>query len=269
MGEACQSMVELPPWRWLIRGVLSIVVGLLLIAAAVSAVAYEPPSLGPGTVERPANESTIVSVQGFHFQGVGNAKKPARLVSIGPHAKSEWVYNGSKRNARWFYDVDPLSNGNVLVTSTVPGNTVVFELDPQTRERVWTERFDAEDTHDVDLINNNQLLVANMREYNESTGVSNDRLFIYDRNKDEIVWEWKFRDHYPNATDGGFSEDWAHVNDVDKIGPGRYLASPRNFDQSIVIDRSTEEITMRLGRDEELGTLFEQHNPDSVLHKAG
>ncbi|WP_049901853.1 aryl-sulfate sulfotransferase [Halococcus agarilyticus] len=261
--------MDLPPRRWLLRGVLGIVVGSLVVAAAVSAVAYEPPSLGPGTVEQPANGSTVVSVQGFHFEGVGNAKKPARLVAAGPRAATEWVSDGSKRNARWFYDVDPLANGNLLVTSTVPGDTVVFELDPGTQRRVWTERFDAEDTHDVDLVNGDQLLVANMREYNGSSGVSNDRLFVYDRGEDEIVWEWQFREHFPNGTDGGFSADWSHVNDVDKIGEGRYLASPRNFDQVIVVDRSTGEITMRLGRDGQLGTLFEQHNPDYLESENG
>ena len=261
--------MDLPPRRWLLRGVLGIVVGSLVVAAAVSAAVYEPPSLGPGTVERPANGSTVVSVQGFHFEGVGNAKKPARLVAAGPRAATEWVYDGSKRNARWFYDVDPLANGNLLVASTVPGDTVVFELDPRSRERVWTERFDAEDTHDVDLINGDQLLVANMRAYDGRTGVSDDRLFVYDRGEGAVVWEWQFREHFPNATDGGFSEDWSHVNDVDKIGEGRYLASPRNFDQAIVVDRSTGNVTMRLGRDEERGTLHEQHNPDYLESENG
>ncbi|WP_079977609.1 aryl-sulfate sulfotransferase [Halococcus sediminicola] len=254
-------MDSLPPRRWLLRGLLALVVGALLLAAAVSAATYEPTNLGPGTVDEPANGSTVVSVQGFHFQGIGNGKKPARLVSAGERGGTEWVHNGSQEGARWFYDVDPLSNGNLLVTSTVPGDTVVYELDPETDTRVWSEKFDAEDTHDVDLINGDQLLVANMRNTNES-GVANDRLFIYDRGKGEIVWEWRFNEHYPESTDGGYSEDWSHVNDVDKIGEGKYLASPRNFDQAIVVDRKTGNITMRLGSDGNHSTLFEQHNPD-------
>lgn len=254
-------MTSLPPRRWLLRGVLALVVGALLLAAAVSAATYEPTNLGPGTVDEPANGSTVVSVQGFHFQGIGNGKKPARLVSTGERGATEWVHNGSKEGARWFYDVDPLSNGNLLVTSTVPGDTVVYELDPDTQERVWSEKFDAEDTHDVDLINGDQLLVANMRNNNES-GASNDRLFIYDRSEGEIVWEWRFNEHFPESTDGGYSADWSHVNDVDKIGDGKYLASPRNFDQAIVVDRATGNITTRLGSDGNHSRLFEQHNPD-------
>ena len=254
-------MDSLPPRRWLLRGLLALVVGALLLAAAVSAATYEPTNLGPGTIDEPANGSTVVSVQGFHFQGIGNGKKPARLVSAGERGATEWVHNGSQEGARWFYDVDPLANGNLLVTSTVPGDTVVYELDPETDTRVWSEKFDAEDTHDVDLINGDQLLVANMRNTNES-GVANDRLFIYDRSKGKIVWEWRFNEHYPESTDGGYSEDWSHVNDVDKIGEGKYLASPRNFDQAIVVDRKTGNITMRLGSDGNHSTLFEQHNPD-------
>ncbi|EMA54181.1 arylsulfotransferase family protein [Halococcus thailandensis] len=254
-------MASLPPRRWLLRGALALVVGALLLAAAVSAATYEPTNLGPGTIDEPANGSTVVSVQGFHFQGIGNGKKPARLVSAGPRGTTEWVHNGSQEGARWFYDVDPLANGNLLVTSTVPGDTVVYELDPETDSRVWEETFDAEDTHDVDLINGDQLLVANMRKTNES-GVANDRLFVYDRSEGEIVWEWTFNEHFPESTDGGYSEDWSHVNDVDKIGDGKYLASPRNFDQAIVVDRKTGNITMRLGSDGNHSRLFEQHNPD-------
>ena len=262
-------MDSLPPRRWLLRGVIAVIVGALLLGAAVAAATHEPASLGPATIERPANNSTVISVQGFHYQGIGNDKKPARLVSVGPHGATRWMYNGSKYGAQWFYDVDPLSNGNLLVTSTVPGDTVVFALDPRSGERVWTERFDAKDTHDIDLINDDQLLVANLRNLNESTGISNDRLFIYDRSKGEIVWEWKFNKLYPKSTDGGYSGDWSHANDIDKINEGSYLVSPRNFDQVIVVNRTAGDIEMRLGSDGDHHTLFEQHNPDYLNGRNG
>jgi hypothetical protein len=153
------------------------------------------------------------------------------------------------------------------VTATNPDGTVVIELDPETNEAIWRESFDIHDTHDVDHINDNQLLIANMR--NNDDGVSNDRVFIYDRTNNTIVWEWSFREHYPNGTDGGFSADWTHVNDVDKIADGEYLVSPRNFDQAIVLDRSTNAIDYRLGTDDEHTTLFEQHNPDWLQSEDG
>ncbi|WP_225332825.1 arylsulfotransferase family protein [Halomicrobium urmianum] len=251
-------------WRAL-RLLLGSAVGVCLLAAVVTAAGHDPTTLGPGTIDEPADNDTLVSVQGFHFQGEDNVKKPARLVSAGPEGDTQWRLP-SGENATWFYDVDPLENGNVLVTSTVPGDTIVFEYDPDNDTRVWTQQLDAADTHDVDLINGDQLLVANMREYED--GVSDDRLFVYDLESDEITWEWTFREHYPNSTAGGFAEDWTHVNDVQKVGDGRYLASPRNFDQSIVIDRESGDVVRRLGEDGDHSTLYEQHNPD-LLQRNG
>ncbi|WP_136717549.1 aryl-sulfate sulfotransferase [Halorientalis salina] len=252
----------LPPRRWVVRGVLACVVLLVVGSATAATVEYEPATLGSGTVDSAATNQTIVSVQGFHFQGVGNRKKPARLVSAGPDGGTDWVYNGSGRNTTWFYDVDPLPDGNLLVTSTVPGDTVVYELDRETREVVWSERFDAEDTHDVDLINGDELLVANMRNYDAEAGVNDDRIFVYNRTRGEIVWEWTVRNHYPRTAGGDYTNDWTHVNDVDKVDDGQYLVSLRNFDQVVVVNRSTKAIDMRLGSDGDHDTLYEQHNPD-------
>jgi len=251
--------------RWLARGVLFLVVSTLFVSAGVTTLAYDPPEIQAGTVASPAAGSTLVAVQGWHVEGQGNENKPARLAAFDPNGKPSWVYNGSKRGAAWFYDADPLPNGNVLAVNTIRedgvGKTLVYELDPETRERRWQVKFNITDTHDVELINGDQLLVANMRQWDEQNQTSNDRLFIYDRSEERIVWEWYFKNHYPSSMDGGMSPDWTHVNDVDKIGPGRYLVSPRNFDQVIVVDRETKRITLKLGEDGDHDVLREQHNP--------
>jgi hypothetical protein len=251
--------------RWLARGCLALVLAGLLVAAGAETLAYDPPEIRTGTVESFGEGSTLVAVQGWHVDGRGNENKPARVVSFDARGNVSWVYDGGKRGAAWFYDVDPLPNGNVLVVNTIRedgvGKTLVYELDPDTKTRVWQEKFDITDTHDVDLINGDQLLVANMREWDRTNETSDDRLFVYDLGEDRIVWEWYFRDHYPASTDGGMNPDWTHVNDVDKIGPGEYLASPRNFDQVVVVDRERDEITLRLGADDETEILHEQHNP--------
>jgi len=75
------------------------------------------------------------------------------------------------------------------------------------------------------MLNEHELLVANMRNTNDE-GVANDRLFVYNLTTDEVVWEWYFKDHYPESMDGGMNEDWSHVNDVDQIEEGRFLVSP-------------------------------------------
>ncbi len=64
---------------------------------------------------------------------------------------------------------------------------MLFEFDPDTQERVWQELFEMEDTHDVAYLGDDRMAIANMREYNESTGVSNNRIVIYNRSTDEFT----------------------------------------------------------------------------------
>ncbi|MCU4800489.1 aryl-sulfate sulfotransferase [Halobacteria archaeon HArc-gm2] len=250
------------PRHTVLRGTAAVVVAVLLVACAGLTLGYEPPQLGAGTIKDPADGTTAVAVQGFHFQGEGSEKKPARLLRVNETGGITELANGTDTGTSWFYDVDPLDDGNLLVTSTLPGTTLAYELNPETGERVWEQEFDAEDTHDVAMLNEHELLVANMRNGGGNGEVSNDRLFVYNLTSDEVVWEWYFKNHYPESTDGGMNADWSHVNDVDKIEEGRYLVSPRNFDQAIVVNRSTKEIEMRLGEDDNHSILNEQHNPD-------
>jgi hypothetical protein len=258
--------------RRLGRGLALVLVLLLVAPSVVSGLTYEPgeaTAFKRGTITEPAEGLTVVAIQGFHFQGEGAAKKPARLAAFGPRGRLQWVYNGSNVGARWFYDVDPLPDGNLLVTATNPNGTIVLALNPATREPVWIERLTYTDTHDVDQIDEHRLLVANMRNYNETADRNDDRVLIYNRTSDTVEWEWLFRNHYPELLDqdtsigggGVWTDDWTHVNDVDVIEPGKYLVSVRNFDQVIVIDRETEEVTLRLGANDRHGIMSEQHNP--------
>jgi hypothetical protein len=155
-------------YRWIVRGAIFSLIVVLLMSVAVSAVSYEPTNLQAGNIESPANGTTVIAVQGFKFAGERNTKKPARLVGVGPRGSVEWVYNGSSDGIVWFYDVDPLDNGTLLITGTKPGKTIISVWDPDTETTVWSRTFDWEDTHDVDLINGDQLLVANM----DSTGAA-------------------------------------------------------------------------------------------------
>nr|WP_305148813.1 aryl-sulfate sulfotransferase [Halobellus inordinatus] len=244
----------------------------LLAPAGVSALTYDPStdtSLEPGTITSPANGSTVISVQGYTFQGNTNPKKPARLLSVGPRGDLQWTHNDSVGGSAWFFDVDPLPNGNLLVSSPRAGDTVVFELDPETQERVWQERFNMTDTHDVAYLGDDRIAIANMREWNASAKVSDDRIVIYNRSTDEFTWEWYFKNHFPESTDGGYNDDWSHVNDVDPVGEDRLLLSPRNFDQAIVVDIESKEIVERLGSDDDYDVMREQHNPDWLLSENG
>ena len=256
--------------RWVIRGLVALMILSLLTPASYAAVTISPrdtPDLQRGTVTQPANNSTIISVQGFHFKGEGSAKKAARLVSVGPNGSAKWTYDGEQSQSRWFYDVDPLKNGNLLVVSTKPRGTLVYELNRTTKERLWVEQFSFDDTHDVDMLDDGRLVIAQMK--NTVNGTSNDRVLIYNRSTDKVTWEWYFKNYYPNSTDGGMDADWTHLNDVDVLDDGRLLLSPRNFDQVIIINRSTKKIEMKLGADNRHKTLFEQHNPDLLRSENG
>lgn len=145
------------------------------------------------------------------------------------------------------------------MTSTVENATVVFAYDPENRTRVWERRLPIRDTHDVDMLSEDELVAANMREYED--GVSGDRVFVYNLTTDEITWEWRVHRPFDNDTAGGFDTDWTHVNDVDPVGDD-LLVSLRNFDQVVLVDRETKAIEAPLGRDGHHDTLHEQHNPD-------
>ncbi|WP_254839485.1 aryl-sulfate sulfotransferase [Natronomonas marina] len=259
------------PRIWLFRAAVVVLVLALCTPAAASYVTYEETSHQRGTLESVAENETVISIQGFHFEGEGSSKKPSGLVGVDGRAQTEWTLNGSEADwpvdtvdqSWWFYDVDPLPNGNFLVVNTFPGETFVHEYDPETGERIWGERFpEMVDTHDVAYLNDEEIAIANMRNYDEEAGVSDDRVVIYNRTQGEITWEWYFREHYPADMDGGMNEDWSHVNDVDPVGEDRLLLSPRNFDQAIVVNRTTGDIVMQLGEDGNHSVLNEQHNPD-------
>ncbi|MFB6118270.1 aryl-sulfate sulfotransferase [Halosegnis sp.] len=256
--------------QWVARGCVLLLVLVLVAPTAVSAVGGGATSLQAGTVSEPANGTTVISVQGFKIAGQQSSKKPARLVGVGPRGEVEWVYDGANDGIVWFYDVDPLANGSLLITGTRPGETVVTVWNPKTGETAWSETFDWEDTHDVDLINGDQLLVGNMRNYNETAERNDDQILLYDRSEEAVVWRWRFRDHGFDRSNGGrYSGDWTHVNDVDKVAEGEYLVSPRNFDQVFVINRTTGDISRRLGSDEEHDVLYEQHNPQYLRGEGG
>ena len=244
---------------------------LLLISPAVfSSITHEPTAsyldFSPGIIEQPADGITIISIQGFHFEGKGSTKKPARLVAVDSVGNVLWVHNGSSVGARWFYDADPLPNGNIFVVATEPDGTLFYELDSQAGKLNWLHRLPLIDTHDADLIGDDKILIANMRNYNTSTNLNDDRLLIFNMTTESFDWEWKFRDHGFQKRDGGrYSDDWTHVNDIDLIDERYVMASIRNFDQIILIDLLSDEIVLTLGEDGQHKTMYEQHNPQYLL----
>ncbi|WP_435361166.1 aryl-sulfate sulfotransferase [Haloarchaeobius sp. DFWS5] len=264
--------MRLPSRPWLVRGAVLVLVVSLFAPAAVGAMTYDPSgqkALQPGTVTSPANGTTVVSVQGYTFNGQTNPKKPARLVAADERANTKWVYNSSEGKNAWFFDVDPLPGGNLLVVSPRSGKTVIYELNPETRERVWERTFPFEDTHDADMLSEDELIISHMRAWDGENGVSEDEIVVYNLTTNERTWEWKYKNHFPENTDGGMNADWSHSNDVDPISDDRIVLSPRNFDQAVIVDMETKEVTNTLGEDGDHSILNEQHNPDYLVSENG
>jgi hypothetical protein len=240
---------------------------LVTSAVAVGATGSVPPDDDPnpcvGTMTSPADGVTVVSVQGAR----GNEKRDARLVGIGPRGEIEWVHH--REGSIWEYDVDPLPDGTLFVTGTTRvddgddrGESVFYRLDPATGEVLWSDTTEFVDTHDADLISDEEILVANMRATENVSG-NRDRLLVYNRTTDSVTWDWQFRDHYePNASvSGDYEDDWTHVNDVDAVNDTHYLASPRNFDMVVMVNRTSGEVAWELGGPDDDVSLNQQHNP--------
>lgn len=246
--------------------------GVVAASAGVGATTVETAQADPGVCAghqaTAANGVTVVSVQGARF-GENAGKEPARLVAFGPRGEVLWVHDSSDSpGVVWSYDVDPLGNGNLFVTATRRGTTLLYELNTTTGETVWTEELPYTDTHDADPLNESHVVIANMRNYDEADETNEDRIVVYDRVDDEVVWTWQFDDYYDRDVGGAYTDDWTHFNDVDRVGDD-FLLSPRNFDQVLLVDRATGEIERRLGSDGDHDVLHEQHNPDYLRSDAG
>jgi hypothetical protein len=253
----------------------ALVVALLLVTSLAAVgpaggqqATEQPPNSCVGTIEERPDSSTVVSIQGTRITSGGAIKEKALLVSFAPNGAFEWAQNSTANGRWWAYDVDPLENGNLLFVTTQSKHSVVGEFDPDAGEYVWVEHFDGEpdaetnplvvDAHDADLVGDELLLV--------DKGQGHERLLAYNLTTERVAWEWRFEDH-PEAfpeSGGGPPDDWTHVNDVDRVSEDLYIASPRNFDKVIFVNRSTDEIELTLGADDEYDILNEQHNPDHL-----
>ncbi|MFB6309212.1 MAG: aryl-sulfate sulfotransferase, partial [Haloarculaceae archaeon] len=253
--------------RWVPFAVVVLVASSVVAPLGTAAAQTQAPNPCVGTMEKTPDQRTLVSIQGARVTPNGYHKKPAMLVSFRPNGSFEWTRNSSAHGRWWAYDVDPLPNGDLLFATTEGGDSVIGRLDPEENEYVWKKRFggapDSErtpqvtDAHDADLINGDELLIADK-------GEGHERLLVYNLTRDRVVWEWRFENHperFP-ADQGGPAHDWTHVNDVEKVGDDWFMASVRNFDQVVFVNRTTREVELTLGDPHDHSILHRQHNPD-------
>ncbi len=238
------------------RGAVLVALGLLLLVLSFGAswaLAEDRTSVDPAV---DANDTaTLVGVQG-----------PARggnVTLLDGRGEVVWTHSG----AISYQGVDRLEDGTVLATFADDAaacgpyeppckRTGVRLVDPEPRPVVVDEwsypvrtRKDSE-VHDAEVLPNGELLVADME---------HESVFTVNRSTGERTWTWNassFYDPPPDPT----REDWLHINDVDRIGPGRYLVSVRNTNQLLVVERGTGVIEV-INEDRDPAVMNRQHNP--------
>jgi hypothetical protein len=116
------------------------------------------------------------------------------------------------------YDA-PCSRTGFQTFSAPPQPAVVDEYSVPVRTSKNSE------VHDVEPLPGGGYLLTDMDE---------ERIYITEDG--EVTWEWRAETFY-DAPEDPTRTDWLHVNDVDRLGEGRYLVSVRNANQLVIVTR--------------------------------
>jgi hypothetical protein len=240
-----------------------VVLGCLCLLGTVGGGAALAPAGTPGgTTDASGNaRQTLVAVQGVGSYHDGGSVRFFDGTDEGWRESSAPVY----------FDVTRLENGRVLagymaagyeacgsyeapchrtgyrIIDPDPSPEVVEEWSFPVRTRVASE------VHDVEPLPGGGFVLADME---------HERILIVENG--EVIWEWKASTRY-TAPEDPTTEDWLHINDVDRIGDGRFLVSVRNANQLLVLERG-EGVVEVINADPDGDTgdpdvLYHQHNP--------
>jgi hypothetical protein len=216
------------------------------------------PSDSPETGNATPTPTTLVGVQGvgsYHAGGFVAAIRDGEVQWRAPDSET-------------YFDVSRLDNGSVLAGFMQGGyeacgpyespcpRTGFRIIDPDapggpTLEYEWSfpvrTRANSE-VHDVERLPSGEFLLTDM-EHERVMTVRNG----------EITWQWNASTRYERPDDPTRT-DWLHMNDVDRIGEGRYLVSVRNANQLLVLERGAGVVEV-INEDGDAETLDHQHNP--------
>jgi len=205
---------------------------LLLLVASLAAGAAFAPAMGAVGADR--SVETLVGSQGG---------------GPGLHSHGS-VYLLDGRDVAWrsasagsYFDVTALDDGRVVAAFVDGGytdcrpypepctRTGVRVIDPDPEPRIVEEySFPVRNTansevHDVEPLPGGGYVLTDM-----------DRERIVVVRDGEVVWEWR-ADEFYEAPEDPTRVDWLHINDVDRIGDGRFLVSVRNANQLLIVER--------------------------------
>ncbi|MFB6108525.1 MAG: aryl-sulfate sulfotransferase [Haloplanus sp.] len=251
-------------------GAVLVALGCLLFVTTVVVGAASGPATTParsGGANDTAAPRTLVGVQGH-----GSYQSGGYVAML--HGRTEqWRESSSET----YFDVTRLDNGSVLagfmtggyedcgpydapcyrtgfrVIDPTPDPHVVYEWSFPVRNRVNSE------VHDVEPLPDGGFVLTDM---------DHERILVV--RDGEVTWQWNASSRYDPPADPTRT-DWLHINDVDRIGDGRFLVSVRNANQLVVVQRG-EGVVEVINADHDDATdddglvgdpsvLNHQHNP--------
>ena len=212
-------------------GVLLILLAVISIVGSLAVSAATAPEVGIS-----ATNDTVE--QGRTLVGMQVA---GQVTMFDRNSGPVWKTSGENVD---YFDVTMLENGTVLTGFLIEGQESCGQyespcsrtgfriIDPIPEPRVISEwsfpvrtKLNSE-VHDANLLPTGEILLTDM---------DNERIFTVAPNG-TVTWQWNGSERY-DAPPDPTQTDWLHINDVDRIGPGRYMVSVRNANQLVVIER--------------------------------
>jgi len=259
----------------------ALVVLSVLVLGGLAATAEEPVD-GDAADRQPGR--TLVTVQAYGWFGNHNGE----AVIVNASGDRTWTYQPDDAAV---FDAEYLANGTVMVSfgQKIPDAACpdrwaetggdhcirnrVQEVDPATNEVVWEYTwFDRQmsyhEVHDADRLETGETVIIDMARH---------RTFTVARNG-TVTWSWSATDHLDEGSAfwrehvegtsradhaySGPTQDWTHMNDVDRLSNGHFLMSIRNFDVVIEVDPETDDVVQVYGEPGNHDIMHEQHDPN-------
>jgi len=218
--------------------------------------------------------ATVITTQVFTTgAGVSGA-----LIAFGQQGR---LLHYSERHSTYF-DVDPAPTGQYTVdvlaadhlsrdecnSTTTCARVVIEQVNLSTGEvtplyqRLEAHGPGAKRWHDADRIGDSQrFLIA-------ATG--QDEVRITNVSSGITTWQWSAHSEYSTDIGGQYPKIWSHTNDVEYLGNGRIMASPRNMNEVIFLNQTSGMThSWTLGNTSNRSIVNRQHNPDYIPESEG
>ncbi len=248
---------------------------LVFLAVAVAGYVTTPTQPVLTVDEEPPENNTLVAVQGYQDGG--------KALEVTPDGEVAWEYTEPDD----VFDLELVNESTVQVStaSTVPDSecpepyasdgydgcvrNALQHVDRGTNDVVWEYAWYDVEKHEHELHDADRYVVDGEARY-VMADMGNDRVFAVDHDGN-VLWEWYATDDYEMPDGMGPEGDWTHVNDVDRVEPGVFQISLRNFDTVAnlhVDDNGSVSVEPVVGPNDfhadDEGPLYEQHNPDRL-----